>query len=70
MGMDVDCVVAKHVIDQLYDLLISLPHGERSDICDDYVHVLKALLVQYHVSHGYAAFHVEPIRKAQGWKDR
>jgi uncharacterized membrane protein len=47
MGMDVDYVVAKQAVDQLNDLLGSLPHGERSDICDDYEEFLEKMKKKY-----------------------
>ena len=45
--MDVDYVVAKQAVDQLNDLLSSLPHGERSDICDDYEEFLEKMKKKY-----------------------
>lgn len=35
MGLDIDAVFAQKFINELKDLLLSIPHGERSDFTDD-----------------------------------
>ena len=45
--MDVDYVVAGMTLDELGKLLSSLPHGERSDICDDYEEFLEKMKKKY-----------------------
>ena len=47
MGMDVDYVVAGMTLKELENLLDSLPHGERSDICDDYEEFLEKMKKKY-----------------------
>ena len=42
--MDVDYVVAGMTLKELENLLDSLPHGERSDICDDYEEFLEKMM--------------------------
>lgn len=45
--MDVDYVVARLTLDELDKLLDSLPHGERSNICDDYEEFLEKMKKKY-----------------------
>ena len=47
MGMDVDAVVAQDYIDKLKSLVSSLPHGERSDICDDIIEFYEKIEDKY-----------------------
>lgn len=47
MGMDVDFVVARRELETIEFILQSLPHGERSDICDDLIRVTQFLSKKY-----------------------
>ena len=45
--MDVDYVVANLALEELSNILVSLPHDERSDICDDYEEFLEKMKKKY-----------------------
>lgn len=47
MGMDIDFVVARREVETIKFILESLPHGERSDICDDLTKITQLLAKKY-----------------------
>lgn len=50
MGMDVDAVFAKQVIDELRELVSTQPHGEREEIADDIFDFVEKMKKKYETS--------------------
>lgn len=47
MPMDVDYVTAKAALEELDEILSSIPHGKRKMIADDYLDFLDAMIMKY-----------------------
>jgi len=47
MGMDVDCIVGKQVINELENLLMSMGHGNRGEIADEIIDFVEKLKLKY-----------------------
>lgn len=47
MPMDVDVIAAIRAVDELNDILIKMPHGDRAEIADDYIEFASRMRQKY-----------------------
>ena len=47
MGMDIDAIFARTALENIQDIVGKLPHGERTEICDEIINFQDKLCKKY-----------------------